>query len=286
VAVTSSWVVEVDERTFDQEVIQRSRESPVVVDFWAPWCGPCRMLAPALEKVVAERKGEVVLAKINIDENPHLASQFGIQSIPTVIAFRDGQPVLDFLGLLPEAQLREFLDRIVPSEADRLAHQAAALEKTNPVEAEKLYRRALAGDRNQEAAQVGLARLLISQAKDAEARELLQNLGPGSALGEEVQRLQALLELRDLAYLADDATARERLEIDPNNAQARYELGCVLASQGRYEEALQMLLSAAERDRKLAATKVREAMVKVFQAVGVRSPLADEYRDKLSSLLY
>src|SRR5206468_9017272 len=141
-------MIEVEDRTFDQEVIHRSHETPVVVDFWAPWCGPCQALTPILEKVIGERQGQVVLAKVNIDDNAHLAGQYGIQSIPTVIAFRGGQPVLDFMGLLPESQLHEFLDRILPIEADRLAQQAAGLEKAAPEEAEGMYRQALQQDRN------------------------------------------------------------------------------------------------------------------------------------------
>src|SRR5207245_7369516 len=140
-----------------------------------------------------------------------LAGQYGIQSIPTVIAFRGGQPVLDFMGLLPETQLREFLERILPSEADRLAQQAAGLEKTAPEEAEGMYRQALQQDRNHEAAQIGLARVLIEQGKEPEARELLENVAPGGALREEVERLQALLELRHLAQLGDESTCRARL---------------------------------------------------------------------------
>ncbi len=286
-AVTKSpWIIDVEDRTFDQEVIHRSHETPVVVDFWAPWCGPCRALTPILEKVFGETKGQVILAKVNIDENQHLAAQYGIQSIPTVIAFRGGQPVLDFMGLLPEAQLREFLDRILPSEADRLAKQAADLEKTEPEKAETLYRQALQRDRNHEAAQVGLARLLIAQGKESEARELLENLAPAGPLAEEVQRLQALIELKHLAQLSDENTCRARLDADPNNALANYEYGCILATQGRYADALDLLLHAAERDPKLAQSKVREAMVKIFQVIGVRNPLADEYRDKLAALLY
>src|SRR5438552_19100397 len=145
-ATKSPWIIEVEDRTFDQEVIHRSHETPVVVDFWAPWCGPCQALTPILEKVIGERQGQVVLAKVNIDDNAHLAGQYGIQSIPTVIAFRGGQPVLDFMGLLPEAQLREFLGRILPSEADRLVQQAAALEKDDPQQSVTVYRQALQRD--------------------------------------------------------------------------------------------------------------------------------------------
>ncbi len=278
----SAWIFAVDQGDFDNAVLQRSHVVPVVVDFWAPWCGPCRLLAPVLENLIDERQGEVLLAKVNIDDNQELAAQYGIMSIPTVIAFRGGQPVLDFMGLLPDYQIREFLDRLSPSEADRLTSQAKAVEETDPARAEQLYRQAVARDARHEAAPLGLARVLIAQGQDPQAREILENL----AAGEEVDRLKARMALRELAQLADETTARQRLEADPNNALARYEIGCVLAAAAQYPEALDMLLSAGERDAKLAAAKVREAMVHIFQIIGVTSPLANEYREKLSAMLY
>src|SRR6516162_9321418 len=155
------------------------------------------MLGPMLERLVEERGGEVVLAKINTDEAQNLAMHYGIQAIPAVKAFRDGRPVLEFEGLLPEEQLRQFLDQLKPTEADLLANQAATLEAEKPVEAEKLYRQVLEQDRNRETAITGLARALIAQDKDQEAREILENLGPGGEQGTEYERLEALLFLRE-----------------------------------------------------------------------------------------
>ena len=283
----SPWVYSVSEADFEAKVIQKSHEVPVVVDFWAPWCGPCRSLAPVLEKLVHERAGAVTLAKVNIDEEQGLANQFRIESIPMVVAFRDGHPVLDFVGVLSDHQLVDFLDRILPTEAERAAKEAIALEKTEPAQAEKLYRLALQKDANQEAGILGLARILIAQHKDGEAGELLDRVGPGSEQGAEAERLSAILWLRRHAGTrGDEATLRARLEIDPKNAEVLYDLGCVEAAAGRYSEALEMLLDAAQRDLKIAKTKVRETMVKIFHAVGVRSPLADDYRDKLAAILY
>jgi putative thioredoxin len=278
--------MDVEEADFERAVIERSRERPVVVDFWAPWCGPCRMLGPVLEKLIEERAGEVLLAKVNIDNAQNLALTYGIEAIPAVKAFRDGRPVLEFLGVLPEAQLREFLDRVSPTEADRLAQQAAAAEVTNPTEAERLYRNALQLDRNHGVALLGLARLLIARGQDTEAGDLLGHIHGGEHAAE-AERLQAILALRERARaFGDEAAARRRLAAEPENAQACYELGCVLAAKGAYDGALAMLFSAAERDRKLAGAQVRETMVQVFHIIGVRSPLADEYRDKLTRLLY
>jgi putative thioredoxin len=283
----SEWIVDVEQADFEQQVLARSHERPVVVDFWAPWCGPCRMLGPVLEKLVEERKGQVVLAKVDIDRAQELAAQFGIEAIPAVVAFRDGRPVLDFVGVLPEAQLRSFLDRLMPSEADQLVRRTASLEDTQPAEAEALYRQVLQRDDHHQAALVGLARLLLANGNENEAAELLGRINPGGETAAEAERLTAIVSLRQLARgFGDEATAQQRLQADPDNARLRYELGCILAGEGHYPEALAQLLSAAEADRKLGAAEVREAMVKIFQIIGTRSELADQYRDRLTRVLY
>ncbi len=171
------------------------------------WAVP--RLAPVLEKLVNQRAGTVLLAKVNIDEEQGLAMQFGIESIPMVVAFRGGRPVLDFVGVLPEHQIEDFLNRVTPTEAERKAKDATALEKSDPQQAEKLYRLALQKDANQEAAVLGLARLLIDQRKDGEANELLDRVGPGSEQGAEAERLSAILWLRSHAgQRGDEATLR------------------------------------------------------------------------------
>jgi putative thioredoxin len=283
----SAWVKDVGDADFEREVIETSRQLPVVVDFWAPWCGPCRMIGPVLERLATEHNGAFFLAKVNVDDAQGVAVQYAVEAIPAVKAFRDGRPVLEFVGALPEAQIRAFLDRVLPSAADRLVEQAADLESARPEEAEAQYRRALEQDRNNQAALVGLARVLVCRSRDQEAAELLANAAPGGELGAEAERLSATLALREQGReFGDEGALRRRVEAEPGNAAARYQLGCVLAAAGKFPEALQMLLAAAERDHTLAKAKVREAMVKVFQAVGVRSPLADEYRAKLAQLLY
>ncbi|MBY0527666.1 MAG: tetratricopeptide repeat protein [Gemmataceae bacterium] len=282
----SPWIADVAEADFEREVIERSREQPVVIDFWAPWCAPCRLLGPVLEKLVAERDGAVRLAKINVDEAQNLAVEFAIEGIPAVKAMRDGKVILEFVGVLPEGQLRQFLDRLVPSEADKQAKQAAELEATNPAEAEKLYRQALEKEPSQPAALLGLARALLARGQEAEAETLLERVTSREDHAE-VERLRAILALKEAAReFGDEAALRQRLQKEPSNAQVQYELGCVVAAAGRYKEALDQLLTAGQNDKKLAGTKVKEAMVRVFHVIGVRSDLADEYRDKLTRILY
>lgn len=282
----SEYVFDVGDKEFQEKVVDRSKETPVVVDFWAPWCGPCRSLAPVLEKLIDERKGEILMAKVNIDEEQRLAADFGIQSIPAVIAFKGGRPFLDFMGLLPEVQIREFLDRVGPSEMDRQAKAASLLEKDDPTQAEKTYREVLAKDRNQESAIIGLARIVLDRGDFAEATELLDQIGDGD-FRNEAEKLKSTMWLRELVKeLPDEKALGAQVTAEPKNALARYQLGLRLAAQEKYPEALETLLSAGERDMKLASTKVREAMVQVFHLIGDTSPLANEYRAKLSTMLY
>jgi putative thioredoxin len=282
-----AWIVHVDDTAFEREVIQASYERPVVVDFWAPWCAPCRMLTPILEKVIGEHNGDVVLAKVNIDEAPQLAARFQVQSIPLVIGFRRGRPVAEFSGVQPEPGVQQFVQQLLPTEADRCVVEADALAGTDPTRAEAQYRKALELDRRHEAAMLGLARLLIERGADEEAQTLLEEIGSSGPSGEAAERLRGMAALRQLARpFGSEEELRKRLDKEPKSAKVRYELGCVLAAHERYPEALEMLLSAGERDPDLGRSKVREAMVKVFHIVGVRSPLADEYREKLSTLLY
>jgi putative thioredoxin len=283
----SPYVFNVTDADFEAKVLQKSKETPVVVDFWAPWCGPCRMLGPILEKQVADRQGAVLLAKVNTDEEQRLAMNYQVEALPTVVAFRDGKPFLDFVGLLPEPEIAAFLERLAPSAADKQTQEAATLEKSDPARAEQLYRQALQGDPKQEAALVGLGRLLIQRGQDKEAEEILENVGAEGERGLEAERLRAILWLKQRAAGSADVPAlRNRVEADPKDAQARHQLGLRTALTGDYPAALELFLSAGRLDRKLAGSQVREAMVKVFQIVGVRSPLADQYREQLSALLY
>jgi putative thioredoxin len=281
---TSAYVFDVDATTFDAAVIERSKQVPVVLDFWAPWCGPCRTLTPILERLVNARNGGVVLAKINVDENPELASAFRIEGIPAIKAIKDGRLVMQFEGLLPEAQLAEFLDRLLPSETDTEAKRAADLEATKPAEAAVIYSKLLSQNPAHVPSLLGLARVRLANGDFDEAQWLLDKVPPGGDEGAEADRIRSLLAMRKLG--GDEAELRRRVEADPENAPARLELGRALAAQARYPEALEALYSAAERDRELARGPVKELMVQIFQIIGQRSDLAEEYRDKLRRVMY
>jgi putative thioredoxin len=287
-ASQSSWVIEVGDDDFEAEVVERSKSVPVVIDFWAPWCQPCRLLGPMLEALAKEKAGKFVVAKVNIDEAQNLAAYFQIESIPTVHVIRDGQLYPGFQGLLAEEELREFINQIVPSEDDTAVQDAAGLEASEPAKAEGIYRKVLEHLPDHEKARVGMARLLVAQHKHDEASKLLAPLGVVGEIGTEAERLRKIIEVEGKSAPAagDEAALRKKIAADPENARLRYELGSVLASQGKYPEALAELLTAAENDKALARAEVKELMVKIFHIIGVRSELADEYRGKLQSLLY
>jgi putative thioredoxin len=282
-----SWVFDVTEADFEQAVLEASFERPVVVDFWAPWCGPCRALGPVLERLVNERQGDVLLAKVNTDAAPGLADYFQIQAIPAVKVFRDGRLVHEFEGALPEKALRSLLDQLTPAGPGDLVQQARAAEEARPAEAERLYRRAMEENADDPLARVGLARVLLAQDRVDEIDTLLGPVGTEGEVGAEAQRIKAQAALRHQGPGAvDEAALRKRIAAEPKAAQPRLELGTLLAARGEYEAALAMLYSAAELDLKLAAGPVREAMVKVFYALGASHPLSNDYRSRLARLLY
>lgn len=283
----SPWVINVTEATFDKDIIERSHQVPVVIDFWAPWCGPCRALGPILEKLADEYQGQFILAKVNTDEAQQLAAGFQVEGIPAVFALRNGQLVSRFTGVLPEDQVRKFLEQVLPSEAEKLTSDAASRETSDPKAAESEYQQVLTKDPRSPAALLGLARLALARNDEKAVADYLGRADFVDEFEAEATHLRGLLELREQARaFGDEASIRKKLEGDPKKAQLRYQLGVTLAAAGRYREALETLLAAGEADPKLAASSVRETMVKIFQTIGVRHELSDEFRPKLSRMLY
>lgn len=286
-AAKSKWVIEVGDENFEEEVLQRSAQVPVLVDFWAEWCGPCKQLGPLLEQAAAERKGAFVLAKANVDQAQQLAGYFRIESIPAVLVFKDNQVVNGFAGLVSEDDLKKFLDELSgPAPNDPLV-EAAALEEKEPTKAEAIYRDLLTKDERNDPARLGLGRVLIATDRDEEAQTALAMIPDAGEFGAEAVKLRRTIEMKKNAATAGDEVAiQKRIAADPDNAQLHFELGNVLATKGIYPQALEALMKAAMLDVELGRGAVRELMVKIFEIVGVRSELADTYRDRLRAMLY
>ena len=281
----TEWVLEVTDATFDAEVLERSRRVPVVVDFWAPWCGPCRTLGPILERLAAEHQGALVVAKINVDENPGIAGELGIRSIPAVKAVRDGEIVDEFVGALPEPAVRQFLQRLMPTEADRAAAAGQKAEKGGDVTvAEAHYGRALESDPNHPAARLGLGRLLAGSDPDRALTELDRVL-PGTPERTEAERIAARLRL-SASDGGGETELRTRVERDPADSEARLKLARLLAAKQEYEPALVQLLELIRRDRSFDDEAGRKAMLDVFNVLGPRHPLTERYRGELARVLF
>jgi putative thioredoxin len=283
----STWVIDVTAATFQEQIVERSKQVPVVVDFWAPWCGPCRALGPLLESLANEKPGRFLLAKVNTDENQEIAQAFQIEGIPAVFAIKDGKVVDQFTGMLPEAEVRTFLDRITGNAPPDPLAQALELEGRDPTRAAAAYREMLKADANNAAARVGLARVLLqSLGSEAEAVNLLHGIDPGEHMTE-IERLKTILKLREVPHTDEIlGTMMADVNAKADDAGAKLEIGKVLAARGDYSAALEFLLAAADLDRTLGRGAVRELMVDIFNVIGPRSPMADDYRSRLQGMLY
>lgn len=261
---TSSNVVEVTDQTFEEVVVLGSKDRPVVVDMWAEWCGPCRQLTPTLEKVAEERAGAFLLAKLDTDANPMTATAFGVQSIPTVIAFKEGAAVTGFIGAYPEPEVNRFIDSILPTEAEKKAEEARSVEESGDLaDAEARYRQVLDDDPDNSEAAVGLARILVERGDLDESERLAGKQRPDP----EAEKILAMITLRRWADTSEDGTLGEAKR---------------LVASGDVSGGLAGMLQAIADDRDAA----RDAMITVFGAVGDEDPLVQEYRRLLSAALF
>jgi putative thioredoxin len=279
---TSQWVIEVGDADFETAVLKRSETTPVVVDFWAPWCGPCRALGPLLERLAAEHQGAFILAKVNVDEAPAVSQAFGIQSIPAVKGFRDGMLVGEFVGAQPEATVRKLLELVLPTAADGLVARATTLA---PEAAEAALREALELEPRHARALLELARIVAARGDTSGALQLLERVSPPSPLVGESERLAAELRMRTDGA-GDQAALRARIATDPNDLAARLDLGRTLAALGKHEDALAELLDVVRRDPHFADDGARRAMVDLFAVLGSDDPLTDRYRNELAKALF
>jgi putative thioredoxin len=277
----SEFVKDVDTANFPQDVLQRSREVPVVVDFWATWCQPCLILGPILEKVAADSGGTFELVKVDVDSNQELSAQYGVQGIPMVVAFRDGKIADSFTGALPEPAIRQWIEGILPTEMDLMVDQArTALLEDDDVAAEHILRQVLDQQSDHSEAGASLASMLIERGETDEAMIVLGRLAPDS----EVDRLQSAARLK--ASSGQDLSELEaQLAADDSNEEARLDLAKALASQSEFEPALDHLL-AVVRAKGPKKEDARVAILDIFGVLGDEHPLAQTYRRQLATALF
>jgi putative thioredoxin len=278
--------------TFAKDVLETSRTVPVLVDFWAPWCGPCKQLTPILEKVVRAQGGKVRLVKINIDENQTIANQLRIQSIPTVYAFRDGRPLDGFMGAQPESAVKAFVERLLGEEAAMDAAAAIesadkALEAGDLQGAAEVYAAVLQQDPQNVGALAGLAKCYLKSGDVARAEQTIELVPPDKRETAAVASVRAALDLAKLAgKTGDTAKLEATVKAEPANHQARIDYAMALAAGGKKAEALDQLLEAVRRDRKWNEEAARKQLVQLFDAWGPKDPATLDGRRRLSSILF
>jgi putative thioredoxin len=282
----NQWTVDVNEENFEAAVLERSTEVPVLVDFWAEWCGPCKALSPVLEKLADEYAGEFILAKINVDENPNLAGAFGVQGIPAVKLVKGGELASEFTGALPETMVREFLSKFLPTAADKEAEAAAGLEAEGKIdEAKAAYEAILKSDPNHTQALLGMGRLAMIAGDNAAALEHLDRISVVADERKEAERLIARINLQ-AGGAQNEAALREKIKAEPDNLDVRFELAQTLAGVERYEDALGEFLQIVKADRSFKDDGARKAMIQIFEVLGSDDPLTDKYRTELAAVLF
>ncbi len=288
-------IKETTTQTFVKDVIEESRRQPVLIDFWAPWCGPCRQLTPMLEKAVRNAKGRVKLVKMNIDDHPQIPGQMGIQSIPAVIAFVNGQPADGFMGAVPESQLNAFIDKVTkgvpaagePNLAEILAEADAVLAEGDAEAAAQIYAEVLAHDATNIAALAGLAKCYLTSGAVEQAKQTLAMVPESKRNDAAVKAVQAALDLAEQAQsVGPIAELEQKVAANPLDHQARFDLATALNAMGKRAEATEQLLAIVKRDRKWNDDGARKQLVQFFEAWGGTDEATVEGRRRLSTILF
>lgn len=294
-AATGGYIKDTTTANFAKDVLEESRNQPVLVDFWAPWCGPCKQLTPVLEKIVNEGQGRVRLVKMNIDDHPSIAGQLGIQSIPAVIAFVNGRPADGFMGAVPESQVRQFIDRLAgPAGADEtaeieayLAQASEALAAGHINEAGQLYGAILQADPENAKALAGMAECLIAADQHGEARQILSELPEETSKDAGIQAvLKKLDQIEEARKLGDPIALERELALNPHHHEARLKLAKILNVEGKREEAAEHLLFIMRKDRAFDDDGARRQLLQFFEVWGFKDPATVSARRKLSSILF
>lgn len=271
-------IIDVTEETFIEEVLERSEELPVIVDFWAPWCGPCRMLSPILERLAADPSLNFILAKVNVDDNPNLSMQYRVQSIPAVVAFVDGDIADEFIGVQPEPKIRQFIQQLIPSELDEALSDAQSLLGTRHwAKAEQALRALMLEHPNRPDVTLNLAKALLAQGEGCEARDFLKSIKDGPELIE-AEKLQPLANY--LCLIAEDLTDEEEL----SELEMQYRQGARLISRGNLAAAMDGLLDVLRQDKRYS--EARQVMLGLFALLGDDDDLTQAYRTELASVLF
>ena len=280
-----------DTNNFSTDVIDQSTNIPVVVDFWAQWCGPCKQLSPTLDKLAREYGGKIQLVKINVDENQELATQMRVQSIPMVVAFKDGQPVDGFAGALPESQLRQFFEKLTGSEGSPIEQ---ALEKASMMvangdtqNAAEIYSQILAQDPINAASHAGVAKCLIEAEGIEKAQAYLKGLDADILNKEEVKSVLAAIDLEHASTDTEETDSlRQKLATSPDDPQLRYDLAIALYGDGCSEEAINILVELVKTHKTWNEEAARAQLLKIFEALGHSDPITIEGRRKLSVVIF